>query len=83
MVIFIVCTKANLSHNMGFLEILKKYLDWFLSLKTRIKILADKGYHKKKLDNEIALIHPNLHFKIEIIITPKTGKKHLKPAKQK
>jgi Transposase DDE domain len=72
--LFVKCTSANKSDDKGLIEIIKDNQEVFLSLTYKITILVDNGYHKDKVEQELAKINPALNNKIEIKVTPKPTK---------
>ena len=65
---FTHCTKANLSDDVGLIEMLSKNIDNFKSKPVnvpQITILLDHGYHPEYLTVELKKIHPQILSKIK------------------
>ena len=81
---FIKCLPANKSDDHIFIETIRDNSSYFLNLNYQMTIMADNGYHKDKLEEELIKINPLLKDKIAIQITPKPTKdpdnKGFKPA---
>lgn len=75
---FVHCTKANLSDDMGLIEMFINNIEYF-KLKPielpKTTILLDNGYHPKKIEEELKKVYPDIMTKIEFKITPKPSRK--------
>lgn len=75
---FTHCTPANLSDDVGLLEMLSQNIDYFQSKPVnipKITILLDHGYHPDDLTEELKKIYPQIMIKIKFELS-------LKPSKQ-
>jgi len=67
----VVVTPANVTDDNGFLEIIKKNIEFFEQPNLKVTLLFDSGYHKNFLLKEIAKISPNILEHIDIKIAEK------------
>lgn len=71
---FVHCTKANVSDDVGLIEMLSKNMDYF-RLKPvnipKITILVDHGYHPQMLVRELQKVYPQIMTKIRFELSPK------------
>jgi hypothetical protein len=75
--LFTHCTRANLSDDLGLLEMFKNNIDYFKSKPVnipKITILLDNGYHPNKLQKELEKIYPGIMKKIRFELSPKPSK---------
>ena len=71
---FTHCTKANLSDDMGLIEMLTKNIDYFQSKPVnipKITILLDRGYHPQHLRQELQKVYPQIMTKIRFELSAK------------
>ncbi|WP_414565648.1 transposase [Anabaena sp. CCY 9613] len=74
---FTHCTKANVSDDMGLIEMLTKNIDYFQSKPVnlaKITILLDHGYHPEHLRQELEKVYPQMMTKIRFELSPKPSK---------
>jgi hypothetical protein len=74
---FTHCTKANVSDDMGLLEILTQNIDYFQSKPVnlpKITILLDHGYHPEYLREKLEEIYPQIMTKIQFELSVKPSK---------
>jgi transposase len=74
---FTHCTKANVSDDVGLIEMLSKNLDYFKSKPVnipKITILLDNGYHPEHLTIELQKIYPQIMTKIKFELSKKPSK---------
>jgi len=74
---FTHCTKANLSDDVGLIEMLSKNIDYFKSKPVnvpKITILLDHGYHPEHLTVELQKIYPQILSKIKFELSEKPSK---------
>ena len=65
---FTHCTKANVSDDVGLIEMLTKNMDYFKSKPVnvpKITILLDHGYHPEHLTAELKKVDPQIMTKIK------------------
>jgi transposase len=77
--LFIYCSPANLSDDMGLVDMFITHQGWFKSLPKNwiIKVLVDKGYHKNKILEELKE-YKCITKHIEIEITDNHNSKEIK-----
>lgn len=78
---FTHCTKANISDDVGLLEMLSHNINYFKSKPVnipKITILLDQGYHPNKLIIELKKIDPAIMTKIRFQLSPKPSKSQQK-----
>jgi hypothetical protein len=76
---FTHCTKANVSDDVGLIEMLTKNMDYFKSKPVnvpKITILLDHGYHPEHLTAELKKVYPQIMTKIKFELSEKPSKKH-------
>ena len=74
---FTHCTKANLSDDMGLVEMLKNNIDYFKSKPVniaKITILLDRRYHPHKLQEQLEQVYPGIMRKIRFQLSSKPSK---------
>ncbi len=79
--LFTHCTKANISDDVGLLEMLSDNINYFKSKPVnipKITILLDHGYHPNKLIIELKNIYPAIMTKIRFQLSPKPSKSQQK-----
>ncbi|AFY42535.1 transposase [Nostoc sp. PCC 7107] len=78
---FTHCTKANVSDDMGLIEMLTKNIDYFQSKPVnipKITILLDHGYHPEYLREELEKVYPQIMTKIRFELSAKPSKQEKK-----
>ena len=78
---FTHCTKANVSDDMGLIEMLTLNIDYFQSKPVnipKITILLDHGYHPEYLREELEKVYPQMMTKIRFELSAKPSKLELK-----
>ena len=76
---FTHCTKANVSDDVGLIEMLTINIDYVKSKPVnvpKITILLDHGYHPEHLTAELKNIYPQIMTKIKFELSEKPSKKH-------
>ncbi len=71
---FTHCTKANVSDDVGLIEMLSQNIDYFKQKPVELPkttILLDNGYHPEKIITELAKIYPAIMSKIRFELSPK------------
>src|ERR671910_2729228 len=66
------CTKANVSDDVGLIEMLTKNMDYFKSKPVnvpKITILLDHGYYPEHLTAELKKVYPQIMTKIKFEIS--------------
>jgi hypothetical protein len=75
--LFICCTKANISDDLGLIEMFKRHLNYFrekaLELPKTI-ILLDNGYHPERIRKELEKVYPEIGDKLQFELSPKPSK---------
>lgn len=74
---FTHCTKANVSDDVGLIEMLKLNIDYFKSKPVnipKITILLDHGYHIDYLTEELEKVYPQIMTKIKFQLSAKPTK---------
>ena len=74
---FTHCTKANVSDDVGLIEMLKLNIDYFKSKPVnipKITILLDHGYHIDYLTEELEKVYPQIRTKIRFQLSAKPTK---------
>jgi hypothetical protein len=78
---FVHCTKANISDNVGLIEMLTKNIEYFKKRPTdidKLTILLDNGYNPKILEIELKKVYPEIMNKIQFELSPKPTKEEKK-----
>jgi transposase len=68
--LFIYCSPANLSDDLGLVDMFANHEDWFKNLPENliVKVLLDKGYHINKILNELRdYPHIAKHIDLEVV----------------
>lgn len=71
---FTHCTRANVSDDIGLIEMLTNHIDYFLSKPDHLPkttILLDNGYHPLVLTKALEQIYPQIMTKIQFELAPK------------
>ncbi|MEH2268048.1 MAG: hypothetical protein V7K68_06385 [Nostoc sp.] len=71
------CTKANVSDDVGLLEMLTQNIDYFKSKPVnipKITILLDHGYYPEGLTKDLEEIYPQIMAKIKFELSAKPSK---------
>ena len=74
-------TKANLSDDIGLVEMLTNNIEYFRAKPVnipKITILLDNGYHPEKLIEKLRQIYPQIMTKIRFELSPKPSKSQKK-----
>lgn len=74
---FTHCTKANVSDDMGLIEMLSQNLDYFRAKPVnipKITILLDNGYHPEMITAALQDLYPQIMTKIRFELSPKPTK---------
>ena len=74
---FTHCTPANVSDDVGLIEMLIKHMDYFRAKPVnlpKITILLDHGYHPDKLIEALEAVYPQIMLKIKFELSPKPSK---------
>lgn len=74
---FTHCTKANVSDDLGLIEMLSQNLDYFRSKPVNIQkitILLDNGYHPEVMTAAMMDLYPQIMTKIRFELAPKPTK---------
>lgn len=74
---FTHCTPANVSDDVGLIEMLREQIDYFRCKPVnipKITILLDHGYHLEKLKQELEKVYPQIRRKIRWEHSPKPSK---------
>jgi transposase len=74
---FTHCTKANVSDDMGLIEMLSQKLDYFRAKPVnipKITILLDNGYHPEMITAALQDLYPQIMTKIRFELSPKPTK---------
>ena len=74
---FTHCTKANVSDDLGLIEMLSRNLDYFRAKPDdipKITILLDNGYHPEILTTALQALYPQIMTKIQFELAPKPTK---------
>lgn len=74
---FTHCTKANVSDDMGLIEMLSQNLDYFRAKPVnipKITILLDNGYHPEMITAALQNLYPQIMTKIRFELSPKPTK---------
>jgi len=74
---FTHCTKANVSDDMGLIEMLSQNLDYFRAKPVnipKITILLDNGYHPEMITAALQDLYPQIMTKIWFELSPKPTK---------
>ena len=78
---FTHCTKANLSDDVGLIEMLTNNIEYFRAKPVnipKITILLDNGYHPEKLTEQLKQVYPQIMTKIRFELSPKPSKSQKK-----
>ncbi len=71
------CTPANVSDDVGLIEMLTLHIDYFKAKPVNIPkttILLDHGYHPESLRRELEKVYPGIMKKIKFEVSPKLSK---------
>lgn len=82
---FTHCTKANVSDDLGLIEMLSQNLDYFKSKPLelpKITILVDHGYHPEKITQALEQVYPQIMTKIQFQLSAKPSKAEKEAKKQ-
>lgn len=74
---FTHCTRANVSDDLGLIEMLSQNINYFQSKPVnlpKITILLDHGYHLEYLTQELERIYPQIMTKIKFELSTKPSK---------
>lgn len=74
---FTHCTKANVSDEQGWIEMLSHNLDYFRAKPVtipKITILLDNGYHPETITAALQELYPQIMTKIRLKLAPKPTK---------
>ena len=74
---FTHCTPANVSDDIGLIEMFTKHIDYFRSKPVnipKITILLDHGYHPDKLTEALEAVYPQIMSKIKFELSPKPSR---------
>ena len=74
---FTHCTRANISDDLGLIEMLTINIDYFKSKPVELPIttiLLDNGYHPTKIEEKLKKIYPEIMTKIQFELSPKPSK---------
>lgn len=74
---FTHCTRANISDDLGLIEMLTINIDYFKSKPVELPIttiLLDNGYHRTKIEEKLKKIYPEIMTKIQLELSPKPSK---------
>lgn len=74
---FTHCTRANISDDLGLIEMLTINIDYFKSKPVELPIttiLLDNGYHPTKIESELKKVDPEIMTKIKLELSPKPSK---------
>lgn len=74
---FTHCTSANVSDDVGLIEMLTRYIDYFRAKPVnipKITILLDHGYHPDKLTEALEEVYPQVMSKIKFELSSKPSK---------
>lgn len=74
---FTHCTPANVSDDIGLIEMLTQRMDYFRSKPVnipKITILLDNGYHPETLQHSLEAVYPQIMRKIKVELSPKPSK---------
>lgn len=74
---FTHCTRANVSDDVGLLEMLTQNIDYFKSKPAniaKVTILLDHGYHPEHLTQELEKVYPQIMTKIRFELATKPSK---------
>ena len=74
---FTHCTKANVSDDVGLVEMLTLHIDYFKSKPVnipKITILLDHGYHIDYLTEELEQVYPQIMTKIRFELSTKPSR---------
>ena len=74
---FTHCTKADVSDDVGLLEMLTLNIDYFKSKPVnipKVTILLDHGYHPDHLRRELEKVYPQIMTKIRFQLAPKPSR---------
>lgn len=75
---FTHCTPANISDDVGLIEMLTANIDYFKAKPMnvhKITILLDHGYNPNKIITALTKVYPAIMRKIRIELSPKSSKK--------
>ncbi|MDD2814935.1 MAG: hypothetical protein PHP00_04260 [Thiotrichaceae bacterium] len=75
--LFTHCTKANISDDVGLIEMFKQSLDYFrekLRESGKTTILLDKGYHPERIRKELEKFYPEIRDKLQFELSAKPSK---------
>ena len=74
---FTHCTPANVSDDIGLIEMLTQHMDYFRAKPVnlpKITILLDHGYHPEKLTAALEAVYPQIRRKLKFELAPKPSK---------
>ena len=74
---FTHCTPANVSDDIGLIEMLTQHMDYFRAKPVnlpKITILLDHGYHPEKLTAALEAVYPQVRRKLKFELAPKPSK---------
>ena len=74
---FTHCTPANVSDDIGLIEMLTQHIDYFRAKPVnlpKITILLDHGYHPEKLTAALEVVYPQIRRKLKFELAPKPSK---------
>jgi len=75
--LFTHCTKANISDDVGLIEMFKENLDYFRDKPLdmpKTTILLDHGYHPERIREELEKVYPEIMGKIQFELSAKPSK---------
>jgi hypothetical protein len=75
--LFTYCSKANISDDVGLIEMFKQNLDYFRDKPLEMPkttILLDNGYHPERIRKELEKVYPEIRDKIQFELSPKPSK---------
>lgn len=75
--LFTYCSKANISDDVGLIEMFKQNIDYFRDKPLEMPkttILLDNGYHPERIRKELEKVYPEIMDKIEFELSPKPSK---------
>ena len=78
---FTHCTPANVSDDVGLIELLTNNIDYFRSKPVnipKITIMLDNGYHPAKIQKELEKVYPQIMNKIRFKVVAKPSKEEKK-----
>jgi hypothetical protein len=74
---FTHCTKANISDDIGLIEMLSQNIDYFKSKPPELPtttILLDNGYHPHQIETQLKQLYPDIMTKIRLELSAKPSR---------